>query len=203
MEIIKFNENNYKKTILILGVFHGDEQDGEFLIRKYIGLKPDVKKNRLVFIPVVNKKGKENNTRTNINGVDLNRNFPTENWTLSKIKDNYYSGETPASEEETKELISIIKLYRPDCILTFHEPYRCINFDGPRFETLKIAKIISKFNWYKIEENIGYPTPGSFGTYCGIELNIPTITLELPQNEDKNTLWDDNKNIFEFFANEY
>lgn len=203
MKIIKFNETKYNKTVLILGVFHGDEQDGEFLIQKYIDSNPKITKNRIIFIPVVNETGKAQNTRVNKNGVDLNRNFPTSNWELSKTKDDYYGGEYKGSEEETQELIKIIELYNPNCILTLHEPYRCVNFDGPYDETLKIAQKISQINGYKIEENIGYPTPGSFGTYCGIELKIPTITLELPENEDKNTLWQDNKEVFEFFANEY
>ncbi len=203
MEIIKFNETIYAKTVLILGVFHGDEQDGEFLIRKYIDLNPKITKNRIIFIPVVNESGKAKNTRVNENGVDLNRNFPTSNWELSKEKDDYFGGEFKGSEEETQKLIKIIEHFKPDCILSLHQPYRCVNFDGPYDETCRIAQRISKINGYKIEENIGYPTPGSFGTYCGIELKIPTITLELPENEDKNILWNENKGIFEYFANEY
>lgn len=203
MEIIKFNETIYAKTVLILGVFHGDEQDGEFLIRKYIDSNPKITKNRIIFIPVVNESGKAKNTRVNANGVDLNRNFPTSNWELSKEKDDYFGGEFKGSEEETQKLIKIIEHFKPDCILSLHQPYRCVNFDGPYDKTCRIAQRISKINGYKIEENIGYPTPGSFGTYCGIELKIPTITLELPENEDKNILWNENKGIFEYFANEY
>ncbi len=203
MEIIKFNETKYDKTVLILGVFHGDEQDGEYLIREYIKLNPKIYKNRLIFIPVVNETGKVQNRRVNKNGVDLNRNFPTSNWELSKVKDDYFGGEYKGSEIETRQLIKIIEHFKPNCILSLHQPYRCVNFDGPYDETLKIAQKVSQINGYKIQENIGYPTPGSFGTYCGIELRIPTITLELPENENKNTLWQDNKDVFEFFANEY
>lgn len=203
MEIIKFNETKYDKTVLILGVFHGDEQDGEYLIREYIKLNPKIYKNRLIFIPVVNETGKVQNRRVNKNGVDLNRNFPTSNWELSKVKDDYFGGEYKGSEIETRQLVKIIEHFNPNCILSLHQPYRCVNFDGPYDETLKIAQKVSQINGYKIQENIGYPTPGSFGTYCGIELRIPTITLELPENENKNTLWQDNKDVFEFFANEY
>ena len=72
-------------------------------------------------------------------------------------------------------LIQVIEKYKPDLILTLHEPYRIVNYDGP---ASGIAKELSKITGYKVEENIGYPTPGSFGTYCGIERNIPVITLE-------------------------
>ena len=32
---------------------------------------------------------------------------------------------------------------------------------------------------YKIEPDIGYPTPGSLGTYAGLERQIPTLTYEI------------------------
>ncbi len=135
----------------------------------------------MLFIPCLNPDGKEAGTRTNANGVDLNRNFPTKNWELSD-KNEYFGGTAPASEVETQFLIYIIEKYVPDLIITLHEPYCVVNYDGPAKEE---AQKISEFTGYKIEESIGYPTPGSFGTYCGIEKEIPTITLELPENSEK------------------
>ena len=41
--------------------------------------------------------------------------------------------------------------------------------------------MISSIIKYPVEASIGYPTPGSFGTYCGVERNIPTITLEMDE----------------------
>lgn len=193
------NENG--QTVFIIGVFHGDEPEGEFLINKLmdeINLNPDlIGNNKILFIPCLNPDGKDLKTRTNSNGVDLNRNFPTKNWELSAEKDSYYSGISPVSEIETKFLMEIIEEYKPDRILTLHTPYRVVNYDGPAKE---IAEKISQINGYPVEESIGYPTPGSFGTYCGIERNIPVITLELPENESVKKLWDDNKEVFYYFA---
>ena len=169
------SSQNYEKTILIIGVFHGDEKSGEYLINRYLSHRSETK-NRLLFIPCLNPDGKEKNTRTNANNVDLNRNFPAKNWELTN-KDEYFGGEKPASEVETQFLVYIIEKYVPDLIITLHEPYSIVNYDGPAEEE---AKKISQITGYKIEKSIGYPTPGSFGTYCGIEKQIPTITLELP-----------------------
>ena len=36
IELIELSGANWAKTVLIIGVFHGDEPDGEFLIRKYL-----------------------------------------------------------------------------------------------------------------------------------------------------------------------
>lgn len=192
--LLKRGAVDFDKTILVIGVFHGDEIDGEYLINRYLQERSE-SKNRLLFIPCLNPDGKTENKRTNSNGVDLNRNFPTKNWERSSKKDEYFGGEKPASELETQFMVYVLDKYKPDLVITLHEPYRVVNYDGP---AESVAQEISKLTGYKVEENIGYPTPGSFGTYCGIEKNIPTITLELPENEDKEVLWNTNRSLFSY-----
>ena len=176
---------------LIIGVVHGDEPQGEELINQYLN---DVENTSLLFIPCLNPDGKILGTRTNSKGVDINRNFPTKNWVYSK-KDKYYGGDSPASEIETRFLTEVLDEYTPSVILTLHTPYKIVNYDGPaREHSEEISKIIG----YPVEESIGYPTPGSFGTYAGIERNIPTITLEMDENININLLYPKIKKIFEY-----
>ena len=173
-------------TVLIIGVFHGDEPQGKYLIEKYLYQKIYPQKegnNNLIFIPCLNPDGMQNNTRINANSVDLNRNFPTKNWgqdgsDAGENPKDYYGGKAPASEIETQFVIDIIEKYQPKLILTLHAPYKIVNYDGPAHD---IAQKISEIISYPVKPSIGYPTPGSFGTYCGIERNIPTITLELDE----------------------
>lgn len=168
---------------LIIGVFHGDEPQGKFLIEEYLKKSAAI---NLLFIPCLNPDGMQLRQRTNANGVDLNRNFPTKNWgknlgdnaTCDDENTNYYGGKTAASEIETQFLIDTINEFKPKSILTLHSPYKVVNYDGPAKE---IAEKISKIINYPVEASIGYPTPGSFGTYAGIERQIPTITLELDE----------------------
>ena len=75
-------------------------------------------------------------------------------------------------------MINIIEEFQPKLILTLHAPYKVVNYDG---NALVYAKEISKLTGYPVSSDIGYPTPGSFGTYAGIEKNIPVITLELDE----------------------
>ena len=159
------------------------------LIEEYLKIKPDT---NLLFIPCLNEYGYEHNVRTNSNGVDLNRNFPTKNWVLSE-KDNFYGGKTPASEDETKFVIDIIERNKPKIILTLHAPYKVVNYDGPAKE---ISEKISEIIGYPVEESIGYPTPGSFGTWAGVERQIPTITLELDEEVNVKEL---EKPVFKIF----
>lgn len=180
---------NKNANVLVIGCFHGDEPQGKYLIEEYLKQKQNT---NILFIPCLNKWGVEHNTRTNENGVDLNRNFPTKNWILSQ-KDNFYGGPSPASEIQTRFLIDIIEKTHPNLILTLHAPYKIVNFDG---NAEAVAKVISQITSYPIEPSIGYPTPGSFGTWAGIEKGIPTITLELDEEIDVKEL---KKPIFEVF----
>ena len=165
------NENS--KPILVIGVFHGEEPQGKFLIDEYL----KTHSSNLLFIPCLNPDGMQFGKRTNANDVDLNRNYPTKNWQLTE-KNEFFGGESPACEIETKFMVEVLEEYKPEMILTLHAPFKIVNYDGPAKEIAeKIGQIIN----YPVEASIGYPTPGSFGTYCGVERNIPTITLELDE----------------------
>ena len=202
MQILKQTKTNNKNELLLLGgsfsnnpilvvgVVHGDEPQGEDLINRYLAAN----ESGMLFIPSLNPDGKQLGRRTNSNGVDINRNFPTKNWELTE-KDNYFGGESPASEIETKFLAEVIDEYKPRLILTLHTPYKIVNYDGPAKE---ISEKISEIIGYPVEESIGYPTPGSFGTYAGVERNIPTITLEMDEEEAIDSLYPKVKKIFEY-----
>ncbi len=203
------------KNTLVIGVFHGDEPQGKYLIEKYLSNIPPlpnpqrlasltctqsrttrrlvgsasaprggrVRERGIIFIPCLNPDGLKNGTRTNSNGVDLNRNFPTKNWgedtsAAGENASDYYGGKSAGSEIETQFVINVIEKYNPQVVLTLHAPYKIVNYDGPAQD---IAQKISNIIKYPVEPSIGYPTPGSFGTYCGVERNIPTITLELDE----------------------
>ena len=196
IELLETDNEKYDKTILIIGVFHGEEPQGEYLIREYLKTDLSKIKNKLLFIPCLNPDGKSINKKQNANEIDLNRNFPTKNW---KITDNpeYFGGNSPASEIETKFMMEVLSDYKPDAILSIHAPFRIVNYDGPAQE---IAEKISEITGYPVQGDIGYPTPGSFGNYAGVERQIPTITLELPEDETNEQLWQINKPVFDYFG---
>lgn len=184
------------KTILIIGVVHGDEPQGKFLIENYLSLRSESRsnpKNKLLFIPCLNPDGLDLKTRENANEVDLNRNFPTENHpSRFTLHASHFT-----SEVESQFVIDIIKEFKPDIILTLHAPYKVVNYDGP---AEKIAQDISKIIGYPTSNDIGYPTPGSLGTYAGVERKIPIITLELDEEIDINELVSPVNKIFDYLA---
>ena len=188
ISLIETENIKYDKTILIIGVFHGEEPQGEYLINKF--LKTDLSniKNKLLIVPCLNPDGMKKNQRQNANGVDLNRNFPTKNWTISENKE-YFGGMSPASEIETKFMINILDNYKIDAILSIHAPFKIVNYDGP-------AKELAE----KVSQITNYPVQADIGNYAGVERNIPTITLELPEDESNENLWQTNKAIFDYLA---
>lgn len=196
---IEIYGNKINPKVIVIGVFHGDEPQGDYLIREYLKLFSDT---NILFIPCLNKSGFSANTRVNKNGVDLNRNFPTKNWEHGN-KNEYFGGEKPASEEETQFLISVIEKYKPKAILTLHAPYKVVNYDGGVVNNIGkiLAENISGIIGYPVEGNIGYPTPGSFGTWAGIERDIPTITLELDEEAGVNELVEPVFKIFDMLEN--
>lgn len=192
---LKILNNSGLKKVLIVGVFHGDEPQGEFFINKYLEKEHKDSKNALYFIPRLNK----NNKRTNANGVDLNRNFPTKNWQKS-ARGDYFGGDMPNSEEETRFLVNLIEDNSFDAIVTIHAPYKIINYDGP---ALELAQKISSILNYPVESDIGYPTPGSFGTYSGVERQIPVITIEIDENKAPEELLERFIKLFDYLRCEY
>lgn len=189
-------------NILIVGVVHGDEPQGKILIEQYLKSNENINPN-LMFIPCLNPDGLKLSQRTNANNVDINRNFPTKNWgenkgdnaTCDDETTNYYGGKSAGSEIETQFLIDTINKFNPKLIITLHSPYKVVNYDGPAKDyAVKISEIIK----YPVEESIGYPTPGSFGTWAGVERNIPVITLELDENCPVENLFEP---IFAIFNN--
>ena len=164
--------------VLIMGGVHGDEIEGVWLSRTLLGefLKHYPYSFKLTLIPVFNPDGVLQRRRTNENLVDLNRNLPTKDWSVKIVKEKYHPGKSPNSEPENQALTQWIKNNPLNFVISLHSWKPLINVNG---DCSPAAEILSKETGYKIEKDIGYPTPGSLGTYCGKERNIPTITYEI------------------------
>lgn len=64
-----------------------------------------------------------NASRTNYNGVDLNRNAPSTDWVQTAIGTNTYSGEAAASEYETKVFVHYMEQIQPQVFIDHHNTY--------------------------------------------------------------------------------
>lgn len=178
LEYHLYNPNAYR--ILVLGGVHGDEIEGVILAQRIIAdllnSPADFQHLNIKIIPEMNIEGVLNKTRGNSQGVDLNRNLPTQDWSAEVKTPRYHPGPFPLSEVENKNLVKCIEEFQPQFIISLHSWQPMINING---DCLKQAQILNQMTGYRIDTDMGYPTPGCLGTYTGIERQIPTITLEI------------------------
>lgn len=203
--IYRFGTGQTEQVFLFAG-FHGNEPQGPYILDKILeqlvandGYYTD----KSVFvIPRVNPDALVSKRRTNAHGVDLNRNFPTRNFVPHRAKGTpYYGGPKALSEPESQIVHTLLSPafetsasapQRPQPrirILTIHAPYAVNNYDGP---AKALAERMQTHNAYPAKADIGYPTPGSFGTYYGKERGIQVITLETG-NYAPSTAWSKHK----------
>ena len=188
---------NHGPTVFIFAGIHGDEPSSEFvalgLIEHLLGNDECYASARVAVLPSANPDGLLAGTRVNANAVDCNRNFPAANWKPQAAGARYSPGKSPGSEPETRAIIEAVRILKPDAIVSIHSTDRfapCNNYDGPGAE---LAKLMAQHNGYPPKASVGYPTPGSFGTWAGVERKIPTITLELPNKARAQKIWPANR----------
>ena len=181
--------------VFIFGGIHGDEPASAVLARKlvqYLRVQPDAVAGRTVgILAEANPDGLARHRRCNAGGVDLNRNFPAKNWRRADRKGAQH-GSRPTSEPETRAIMRAMEVIRPERIVSIHSARhsgQCNNYDGP---ARGLAELMAGANRYRVKASMGYSTPGSFGSWAGIDRGIPTVTLELPGDRSGIRCWREN-----------
>jgi len=170
--------------ILIFAGIHGEEPETTVLLSQVIRQMEAVSPHCAVVL-AANPDGLSRGTRCNANGVDLNRNFPAENWSPEPVpyrwgkelpRDVSLSpGEGPGSEPETRAVVNLVESVEPEYLISIHAPLACI--DDP--DLTPLGKWISEKTELPHVEGVGYPTPGSFGSWA-LDRDLRLITYELP-----------------------
>jgi hypothetical protein len=138
-------------------------------------------------IPCFNPDGWRSQQRTNARGVDLNRNFPSEDWSPLATKPRYHPGPAPGSEPEVQALVQWLVRHRPRLIVHFHAWEPCVVYTGRSAQAA--ATLLAGDTGFPVREDIGYPTPGSLGQYGWQSLNIPVICIESPEKTRAEEVW--------------
>lgn len=187
--------------ILLLGGIHGDEYSSVTILFKWMAALEAVHSQAVHWrlMPLLNPDGLLQGTsqRTNSNGVDLNRNFPTPNWE-SEATDYWarrtgknprrYPGPRPLSEPESRFLLEEIDRFQPHIIVSVHAPLEAVDYDGPNDPPENLGSLyLKRMGTY----------PGSLGRYGSEELHLPVVTIELsragtmPSREEQRLIWSD------------
>lgn len=186
--------------VLVVGGVHGDELSSTSLVLHWIAAAMnDPAHIHWRFVPLMNPDGmlKARPSRTNANGVDLNRNFPTPNWhkdaphywqNRTKKDPRRFPGHQSLSEPETRWLHQEMERWQPHLIVAVHAPYGVLDYDGPVAAPKKLGSLIL--------DQVGI-FPGSLGNYGGVHKKVPVVTIELPsalrtpQEKEMRKMWQD------------
>ncbi|MGD9634530.1 MAG: DUF2817 domain-containing protein [Pirellulales bacterium] len=191
-------------VLMIIATIHGNESAGTPLVAKFaewLTAHPEELAGRtVVIVPVANPDGYAANKRFNTHEVDLNRNYPADNWGVAQESGGVTSdggdtyahkgtlkpGHTPLSEPESRVLMQLVCRYFPSRVVSIHQPIGCIDYDGPAAE---LAAAMGAKCPLPVKQ-LG-SRPGSLGSFVGNTLERPIITWELPEKvpTDADELW--------------
>ncbi|MBC7416412.1 MAG: DUF2817 domain-containing protein [Herminiimonas sp.] len=170
--------------ILLLGGIHGDELTASAIVFQWMKMIPNGAAQNFAWnvVPVLNPDGllAARPLRVNANGIDLNRNFPTPNWSVEAprywVKETgsdprRFPGKVPLSEPETRWVNDEMQRFKPQVIISVHAPFGVLDFDGPAPAPRRFGRLVLN--------PVGV-YPGSLGNYSGKFKNVPVITIELP-----------------------
>ncbi len=130
--------------------------------------------------------------KSNGNGVDLNRNFPTL-WEMtqgpSAPASKEFKGYSPASESETRTLMAVATERNHCCFINYHQQGNVIYYDDdfatPGVSAMSglLASNISMLNHYRLinaksSNAAGITAMGGFNDYVQLTLQKPGVTVE-------------------------
>ena len=193
-------------ALVIIGSIHGDEVNTETLVRslmeRYVNA-PNLAPPgfTLYFLPTMNPDGLVAGTRQNANRVDLNRNWPTDDWQADAARTGGIvpgsGGTAPGSEPEVQAVAQwLLETVEPAAqevwLLSYHSAYPPAGGVQPGYTTYGTPGPDADMLARRVAETTGYtylPTWPSEYTFTGelihwCDLNgIWAADVELPNHD--------------------
>lgn len=186
---------NGATTYMYTAGTHGNELSSVYTVQSWMN---DLEVNpgripanaRVVVIPRVNPDGVARAGRDNNNGVNLNRNFPTYNWTSTITtgsgEQSGGGGASAGSEPETKALMNATYRYAPRFVITYHSSGYLVNSNdvgisiaaGQRYAQLARYQFIPDS---QTTATFGFTMTGTYEDWL-IARGTPAILIELDTN---------------------
>jgi protein MpaA len=193
--IVGYQFGNGPSMVLYIGSMEGNEQNASQLLQQWIptidanpGKIPSYR--TIVVIPTINPDGYATDTRLNAAGIDLNRNFPANNWQtnvtepLANTVVTLAGGLNPLSAPESKALASYFQAHAPRLTLTMHSHGAIVEANdagdsdalGSQYASLARYRAIPTS---AIGNFFAYTTTGAFEDWAHDKLGLPVLEVEL------------------------
>lgn len=180
-EIIGYEIGEGENVIFLIGGVHGNEKGTKILLDRLLAelyAEPELisSTNKLVVIPLVNPDGYYfRDDKMNGRGVNLNRNFETEDW-VQYEGDQTFAGFAPFSESESRIVRDVVYRYQPVGMIAFHAKGELVS---P--ESTKASRRLGKWYAKKVEYEFfdEWDFAGTATRWFEEETGNPAITIEL------------------------
>lgn len=180
--------------IIFVGGMHGSEKSSYHTMSSWIDeLENNPERipahRTIIVIPNSNPDGTAISRRTNSNNVDLNRNFPANDWTSGVYMPGptfapQGGGSAALSEPESRALASYIQSQSPRLVLTYHAVAAVVIGNGSG-DSDSLASTYASKSRYKVandshaDDIFSYSTTGEFEDWLHDKLGIPALLIEL------------------------
>jgi protein MpaA len=171
---------------LLFGAIHGDEAVTALMLTRLADELVERPPGRDTWIVAcVNVDGVLAGSKNNAHDVDLNRHFASASWTAEHAP-GYFPGSAPETEPEVRALVELIDRAAATRLVAVHATYRTMNWDGTGKQ---LAEEMGALAGYPASGDIGYPTPGSFGSKYGVDRGLEVVTVEVPYLDIDEAAW--------------
>jgi protein MpaA len=193
--ITAYKFGNGSSMALYIGAMEGNEQNSSKLLSQWIS-NVDANPDRIpayrtiVIIPTINPDGFAADNRLNADGIDLNRNFPANNWQTEVTEPTAPTvwtndgGAYPLSEPESQALANYFTANLPRLTLTMHSHGGIVEANdvgdsialGAQYASLAGYEAIPT---YAIGNFFDYTTTGAFEDWVNDKFSLPVLEVEL------------------------
>lgn len=209
--ITSYSFGNGPILVLFVGGTHGNERSSYRTLIAWVdelerGSDKIPANKTVVVIPDLNPDGYVHQTRTNANGVDLNRNFPSNDWASAVyMPGGLYrengGGSSPLSEPESMALANFVNSNKPSLVLTYHATASVVFANGSG-NSASLASLYASRSGFsgkssggEEDQIFGYPTTGEFEAWLHDKKSIAGLLVELATlngneiNSQKSAMW--------------
>ena len=155
----RLGDPSASRTALIVGEIHGDEEAGRGIVRRLRSRPGALRGVDAWTVASVNPDGHAADSRTNSNGVDLNRNFSVGWRSGEPTGSGYYPGTGPFSESESRSLRRLIRRVEPDLTIHYHQPWGAVL--APCRGAIPAQRLYSRISGLELDRCRGQDLPGT------------------------------------------